>query len=56
VRDVRDVVSAGVLKHVRLRTHLMVADALTKSKPSPAHIKYRDIMWGHVPFSLAART
>ena len=24
--------------------------------PSPAHIKHRDIMLGHVPFSFAART
>ncbi len=47
-------VAAGVLKLVPLRTHLMVADALTKSLPSPAHIKHREIMLGHVPF--AART
>jgi hypothetical protein len=51
---VRDMVAAGILKLVPLRTHLMVADALTKSLPSPAHIKHRDIMLGHVPF--AART
>ena len=51
---VRDMVSAGALKLVPLRTHLMVADALTKSLPSPAHIKHREIMLGHVPF--AART
>jgi hypothetical protein len=53
---VRDMVAAGVIKLVPLRTHLMVADALTKSLPSPAHIKHRDIMLGHVPFSFAART
>jgi hypothetical protein len=35
---------------------LMVAGALTKSLPSPAHIKHREIMLGHVPFSFAART
>ena len=34
----------------------MVANALTKRLPSPAHIKYCDIMLGHVPFSFAART
>ena len=51
---VRDMVTAGILKLVPLRTHLMVADALTKSLPSPAHIKHREIMLGHVPF--AART
>ncbi len=49
---VRDMVPAGVIKLVPLRTHLMVADALTKSLPSPAHIKHREIMLGHVPFSL----
>jgi hypothetical protein len=53
---VRDMVAAGVLKLVPLRTHLMVADALTKSLPSPAHIKHRGIMLGHVPFSFAARS
>jgi len=53
---VRDMVAAGVIKLVPLRTHLMVADALTKSLPSPAHIKHREIMLGHVPFSFAART
>jgi hypothetical protein len=31
---VRDMVAADVLKLVPLRTHLMVADALTKSLPS----------------------
>jgi len=53
---VRDMVAAGVIKLVPLRTHLMVADALTESLPSPANIKHRDIMLGHVPFSFAART
>ena len=49
-------VPAGVVKLVPLRTHLMVVDALTKSLPSPAHIKHREIMLGHVPFSFAAHT
>ena len=53
---VRDMVSAGVLKLVPLRTYLMVADALTKSLPSPAHIKHHEIILGHVPFSFAARS
>jgi len=53
---VRDMVSAGVIKLEPLRTHLMVADALTKSLPAPAHIKHREIVLGHVPFSFAART
>ena len=43
-------------KLVPLRTHLMVPDALTKGLPSPARIKHRDIMLGHVPFSFTART
>ena len=41
---------------VPFRTHLMAVDASTKRLPSPAHIKHRDIMLGHVPFSFAART
>ncbi len=53
---VRDMVATSVIKLVSLRTHLMVADALTESLPSPAHIKHLDIMLGHVPFSFAART
>ena len=46
------------LKLVPLRTHLMVADALTKSlrSRSPAHTKHREIMLGHVPVSFAACT
>ena len=54
----RDMVAAGVIKLVPLRTHQMVAvaDALTKSLPAPAHIKHREIMLGHVPFSFSART
>jgi len=53
---VRDMVSAGVLKLVPLRTHLMFADVLTKRLPSPSHIKHREIMLRHVPFSFADRT
>ena len=53
---VRHMVSVGVLKFVPLRTHLMVAHALTKSLSSPAHIKHREIMLGRVPFSFADRT
>jgi len=30
----------------------MVADALTKSLPSPAFIAHRKVMLGHVPFAL----
>ena len=46
----RDLVSQQLLKLVPLRTHLMVADALTKSLPAPAHAKHRDVMIGRVPF------
>jgi hypothetical protein len=51
---VRDMVPQQVLKLVPLRTNLMVADALTKSLPAPAHAKHRDVMIGRVP--LGART
>ena len=53
---VRDMVALGIIKLVPLRTHLMVADALTKSLPAPAHAKHREVMLGHAPFtSFAAR-
>ena len=48
---VRELVGNKTLRLVPLRTHLMVADALTKSLPSPAHIKHRDVMLGRVPFA-----
>ena len=48
---VRELVLAGLLKLVPLRTHKMVADALTKSLPSPAFIGHRQIMTGHTPFA-----
>ena len=35
---------------VALRTHLMFADALTKSLPGPAHIQHRGVMFGTTPF------
>ena len=47
---VRDLVLAGVVKLTPLRTHLMVADALTKSLPAPAHVKHGDVMIGRAPF------
>ena len=49
---VRDLVAQNVLKLIPLRTSLMVADALTKSLPPPAHAKHRDTMIGRVPFSV----
>ena len=48
---VRELVADGVLKLIPLRTHLMMADALTKSLPTPAHTKHRAVMMGHAPFS-----
>ena len=39
------------LKLVPLRTHKMVADALTKSLPSPAFVGHRQIMTGHASFA-----
>ena len=49
---VRDLVAQSVLKLKPLRTSLMVADALTKSSPAPAHAKHRNVMIGRVPFSV----
>jgi len=49
---VRELVKAGIVKLNPLRTHKMVADALTKSLPSPAFIAHRKVMLGQVPFSL----
>ena len=49
---VRELVGLKTLDLVPLRsTHLMVADALTKSLPSPAHIKHRHVMLGRVHFA-----
>ena len=47
---VRELVLSGVLRLVALRTHLMFADALTKSLPGPAHIQDRGDMFGTTPF------
>ena len=49
---VRDLVAQNVLKLIPLRTSLMVADAITKSLPAPAHAKHCDVMIGRVPFSV----
>ena len=48
---VRELVLAGFLKLVSLRTNKMVADVLTKSLPSPSFIGHRQIMTGHTPFA-----
>jgi len=49
---VRELVKAGLVKLVPLRTHKMVADALTKSLPSPAFIGLRRIMMDQTPYAL----
>ena len=48
---VRELVLAGFLKLVFLRTHKMVADTLTKSLPSPGFVGHRQIMTGHASFA-----
>jgi len=48
---VRELVLAGFLKIVPLRTHKMVADALTKSLPSLAFVGHRQIMTGNACFA-----
>jgi hypothetical protein len=48
---VHELVLNGSLKLVPLRTHQMVADALTKSLPSPTFVGHRHIMTGHASFA-----
>jgi len=48
---VRELVKANIVKLIPLRTHTMVADALTKSLPSPTFIAHRKVVLGQVPFS-----
>jgi len=49
---VRELVKAVFVKLIPLRTHKMVADALTKSLSSPAFIGHRRVMMGQTPFAL----
>jgi hypothetical protein len=42
--------AAGVMKLIPLRTHLMVADTLTKSLPGPVLTQHREVMLGQTPF------
>jgi len=49
---VRKLVKDNIVKLIPLRTHKMVADALTKSLLSPAFISHRKVMLRQVPFSL----
>jgi len=48
---VRELIKANIVKLIPSHTHKMVADALTKSLPSPAFIAHRKVL-GQVPFSL----
>ena len=48
---VRELALTGFLKFVPLRTHIMVADALTTSLASPAFVGHRQIMTGHASFA-----
>jgi hypothetical protein len=45
----RELYVVGVMKRIPLRTHLMVADALTKSLPGPVLTQYREVVFGHTP-------
>jgi len=49
---VRELVKAGLVKLIPLRTHKMVAHALTKSLPAPAFIGHRRVTMGQTPFAL----
>jgi hypothetical protein len=46
----RELYVAGVMKLIPLRTHLMVADVLTKSLPGPVLMQHREVMLGHTHF------
>jgi hypothetical protein len=46
----RELYTAGVIRLIPLRTHLMVTDALTKSLPGPVLAKHREVMMGNTPF------
>jgi len=47
----RELVKAGIVKLTPIRTHKMVADALTKSLPLPAFIAHHKVMLEQIPFS-----
>ena len=48
----RELVKTGFVKLITLRTHNMVADALTKSLPSSTFIGHRCITMCQTPFVL----
>ena len=48
---VRELLLVGFLKLVPLRTHKMVADALTKSLQSQAFVRHHQIMTVHASFA-----
>ena len=47
---VRELALAGLIKLIPLGTYDMVADALTKSLPTPALTRHREVMMGHQRF------
>ena len=49
---VRELVKAGFVNLIPLRTHKMVADAFAKSLPSPAFIGHCRVRMGQTPFAL----
>jgi hypothetical protein len=50
----RQLWAAGVMRLVPLRTHLMVADALTNSPPGPVVTQHREVVLGLLEFSVGA--
>jgi hypothetical protein len=50
VHSCRELYADGVMKLIPLRTHLMVADALTNGLPGPVLTQHREVMLGHTPF------
>jgi len=49
---IRELVKIEIEKFVQLRTHKMVADALTKSLSLPAIVAHCNVMLGHVSIAL----
>ena len=47
---VRELALGGLIKLIPLGTYDMVADALTKSLPTPALTRHREVMMGHQRF------
>jgi hypothetical protein len=50
----RQLWAAGVMRLIHLRTHLMVADALTNGLPGPVLTQHREVVLGLLEFSVGA--